>query len=108
MGILENLVNKGKMPDHCDAIVIDGAALVHFLPPKDISTFEQYFNLQLFPHLRTQAEYLSIKRLDIVWDLYFSDSTKAATREGRGDGVRRKDLPSKGKKTFHLIYFAVS
>lgn len=99
MGILENLSDKGKKPDHCDGIVIDGAALVHFLSPKDVNTFEEYFYLQFFPHLRTQADYLSIKRIDVVWDLYFSDSTKEATREGRGDGVRRKDLPSKGKKS---------
>lgn len=103
MSILEDLVPKGLEPVCCDAIIVDGAALVHFLSPKETSTFSGYTNLQLFPHLRKQAEKLKATRLDLVWDLYFADSTKEATREGRGDGVRRRDLPAKGEPSFRCF-----
>ena len=82
--------------------MVDGAALVHFLSPKDITSFRDYFHLQVLPHLRYQAEYFGTPRLDLVWDLYFADSTKAATRASRGAGVRRKDLSTKGKKIINI------
>ena len=35
-----------------------------------------------------------MSRIDIVWDVYHKDSLKAATREKRGSGLRRKVVPS--------------
>ena len=35
----------------------------------------------------------SVRRLDIVWDVYLADSLKARTRSKRGQGQRRKVLP---------------
>ena len=50
-------------------------------------------------HLRsTQTNVLkelaSVKRLDIVWDVYLEDSLKAATRQKRGSGLQKKVIPS--------------
>ncbi|KAL8626026.1 hypothetical protein ACOMHN_012618 [Nucella lapillus] len=36
----------------------------------------------------------TVKRLDVVWDIYVSHSLKAATRKRRGSGIRRRVMPS--------------
>jgi hypothetical protein len=35
-----------------------------------------------------------VKRVDVVWDQYFSDSLKSAARGKRGNGVKRRVMPS--------------
>ncbi|KAK3929501.1 Opticin [Frankliniella fusca] len=42
------------------------------------------------------AAKMKCSRLDIVWDQYEENSLKAATRESRGAGARRRGLPQKG------------
>ena len=75
-------------PNFFDAIAIDGAALVHLLPTASITTFDEYADSVFLPHLSKQLE--KCVRLDVVWDVYFTDSIKASTREKRGQGIRRK------------------
>ena len=46
-------------------------------------------------------------RIDVVWDVYISDSLKAVTKEKRGKGVRKRiasstSLPSKWKDFLHV------
>ena len=74
-----------------DAKVLDGAAIVQMLNPKPARTFEEYANECFIPHVL--KELASVKRLDIVWDVYLEDSLKAATRQKRGSGVQ-KVIPS--------------
>eukprot|EP00112_Aurelia_sp_Birch-Aquarium-sp1_P002124 Seg1231.3 transcript_id=Seg1231.3/GoldUCD/mRNA.D3Y31 product="hypothetical protein" protein_id=Seg1231.3/GoldUCD/D3Y31 len=71
-----------------DSVIIDGAALINMLRPGAAKTFEEYANNFFRPHL--QAQLRNRKRIDLVWDVYFEDSLKKATRLKRGKGVRRK------------------
>ena len=68
-------------PAQFDYKVLDGAVIVHCLPTAEA---EEVF----IPHLLQQLN--QSKRVDVVWDTYIPDSLKEATREKRGQGVRRK------------------
>jgi len=72
-----------------EAEVLDGAAIVHMLPPRGIRTnFSDYAGLVFIPHIRQRLQH--VQRLDIVWNRYMPDSLKQSTRESRGSGRRRK------------------
>ena len=71
-------------PNFFDAIVFDGAAVVHLLPVTNIGTFDEYASI---PYILKQLE--TSAHVDVVWDVYISD-IKASTRERRGKGIRRK------------------
>ena len=75
-------------PTFCDCRVMDGAAIVHFLPTTGVATFNDYAENVFIPYLQMQLQ--STMRIDIVWDTYLPDSLKESTREKRGKGVRRK------------------
>lgn len=75
-----------------DAVILDGAVIVQMLPVKTSRTFEEYFDTVFAPYILKHLE--AAKRLDLVWDVYRSDSLKSSTREKRGSGQRRKVLPS--------------
>jgi len=75
-------------PNEYDCIVLDGAAVVHFLSTGTAKTFEEYFKTVFLPYLLTQLK--KCKRLDIVWDTYISNSIKESAREKRGVGTRLK------------------
>jgi len=51
---------------------------------------------QIDSYLRSFVTKLGVKRVDVAWDLYLRNSLKQATRNSRGAGVRRVDLPTKG------------
>lgn len=94
---LEKLDPEKSLPLCCDGLVIDGAFFVHCVQPKEgVKCFESYVK-----HLISKMEYLitdlGFKRVDIAWDQYSTLSLKNATRISRGSGVRRKDLPKKGR-----------
>ena len=59
-------------PNFFNAIAIDGAALVHLLPTASITTFDQYADSVIQPHLSKQLE--KCVRLDVVWDAYITVS----------------------------------
>lgn len=82
------------LPDstpNVDAKVLDGAAIVQMLLPKGAKTFEDYVDSIFLPYVVRNSEGTS--RIDIVFDVYSSNSIKAATRERRGCGLRRRVLP---------------
>lgn len=88
---LLHILPQESQKDHpisIDAMAYDGAALVHLLPTKQVTTFDEYATSVFLPHIVRQLE--KCTRVDVVWDRYISDSIKAATREKRGKGVRMK------------------
>ena len=73
-------------PTGYNAIIIDGGALIHTMPPTpSCSTFDDYvatvFYLRLFVELK------ACDRLDVIWDRYFLKSIKGSTRNKRANGV---------------------
>ena len=80
--------NLNSPSESFDSIVFDGGALVHLLSTTSISTFDQYANEVIIPHILKQLQRCT--RVDIVWDTYIADSIKASTKEKRGKGIRRK------------------
>lgn len=88
---LLSLLDAGPTPEpptYFHAKMIDGPAIVHILPCKLITTFEDYsenvFNSWV------KKELMSCDRIDIIWDVYKEGSLKESTREKRGKGIRRK------------------
>ena len=71
-----------------DCRILDGAAIVHFLPIVGAATFSDYATNIFIPYLSMQLQ--NTNRLDVVWDTYIPDSLKESTREKRGKGIRRK------------------
>ncbi|CAG9762637.1 unnamed protein product [Ceutorhynchus assimilis] len=99
VSILENLCREIQQPQptSCDAVVYDGAALVHFLKPSPtIKLFSEY-RAQVKSHIEVFCKNLKAERVDIAWDLYRDDSIKTTARQSRGTGARRQDLPNKGE-----------
>ena len=68
--------------------VFDGAAVVHFLPTTNITTFNEYASGVFVPHIMNQLE--TSERADVVWDTYIRSTIKESAREKRGKGIRRK------------------
>ena len=88
-----------------DAILLDGAAVVQMLNPGGAKSFQEYSDMVFTSYVLSQLQ--KANRVDVVWDVYISDSLKATTREKRGKGVRRRvaastTLPSKWKDFLHL------
>ena len=75
-----------------DVKIIDGAALVNMLPPRNCKTFMDYATSVFEPYVLGQAE--RVHRLDVVWDRYTPSSLKQSTREARGHGPRRRVTPN--------------
>lgn len=94
LGCLEKLV---VVTDHVtsptvEVILIDGAAIINMLRPGTTKTFQEYATDVFVPYITSQL--LHVKRLDIIWDVYLSDSLKANTRSKRGTGVRKRVEPA--------------
>jgi len=88
-----------------DAIILDGAAVVHMLHPGMARTFQDYADTVFDSYILSQLQ--NANGVDIVWDVYMEDSLKATTREKRGKGIQRRVasatfLPSKWKDFLHL------
>ena len=73
-------------PTGYNAIIIDGGALIHTMPPKpSCSTFDNYVATVFCPCLRVELK--ACDRLDVIWDRYFPKSIKGNTRNKRPDGA---------------------
>ena len=57
-------------------------------PPGTVRTFEGYCKTVFGPYIERQLQ--SMKRVDLVWDVYIEGSLKRTTRERRGTGKRRQ------------------
>ena len=51
-------------------------------------TFDEYAATVFLLYICRQLE--SVKRIDVVWDIYISDSLKGTARKKRGKGIRRR------------------
>lgn len=85
---LKLLIPQQKDVPNVQVKLIDGAALVHTLDPKRVTTtvktFRDYCQLVFLPYLGHMLQ--GVERIDIVWDVYKADSLKTQTRKNRGDG----------------------
>lgn len=70
------------------ALVVDGAALIRILKPGLNTTFKEYANEVLLRQIHRWLQ--TYDQVDVVWDVYRQSSLKAATRDSRGSGLRRK------------------
>ena len=92
--LLKMLQDTGTKPHDCrfECKIFDGGALIHFLSPKNATLLFSEYSHQIFlPFL--ERELSTVKRVDVVWDRYLTDSLKNCTREKRGPGVRVKVGP---------------
>jgi len=62
-----------------NAIILDGAAVVHMLHHGTARTFQDYADTVFDLYVSSQLQ--NANRVDIVWDLYMEDSFKATTGE---------------------------
>ena len=71
-----------------DVTIIDGAAVLNMLKPRSSKTFGEYREQEFSTYIRTQLS--TSLRVDLVWDIYKTESLKQMTRNTRGVGVRRR------------------
>ena len=89
---LEDFTTPVPDPPAVDAIILDGAAVVHLLDPRTARTFKDYADTVFLPYIDTQLQRHEAQRIDLVWDTYIPDSLKSSTRQRRGKGIRRRVL----------------
>lgn len=88
------LFKKNTSPT-VDVTIFDGAAVVQMLNPGTSTTFQEYADQIFLPYVSSHLDVNS--RLDVVWDVYRPDSLKAALREKRGKGTRKRVAPKNWK-----------
>ena len=76
------------------------------LKPSIVKTFNDYDHVIFIPYMTRKFE--SVSRVDLVWDRYWSDSLKAATRAMHVTGIQRRvvgdaAIPRNGKTLLELI-----
>jgi hypothetical protein len=72
---MDKIIESSNEAPKVDALVIDGAALIKMLKPRGSKTFEDYFKDIIVPYIQIQLH--SVRRIDIVWDGYFTDGSKS-------------------------------
>ncbi|KAK3097011.1 hypothetical protein FSP39_005574 [Pinctada imbricata] len=85
---LESGLRVQEEPSNIDMLLIDGAALVNMLLPRGAKTFLEYAETVFIPYIISQLS--RVQRIDIIWDVYESNSLKHSTRVRRGKGLRRR------------------
>ena len=75
-------------PDQFDSKIFDGQLSYIFLPTVTAKTFAEYADKVFLPFLLQQLQ--GSRRVDCVWDRYFSCSINESTRVNRGSGLRTK------------------
>ena len=83
--VLENFGEGSASLDDVDVVILDGAAMVHFLQPGLARSFDDYAGKVLIYILGQEAQ-----RVDIIWDQYRYGSIKAGVRQQQGKGVGRQ------------------
>ena len=86
------MASKLQSAPEVDAIILDGAVVVHMLHPGTAKTFQEYADFVFGPCISSQIDKTSC--VDVVWDVYLPDSLKGTTTQKRGKGVRRRVSPS--------------
>ena len=82
------VASKPQSTPEVDAIILDGAVVVHMLHPGTSKTFQEYADFVFGPYSSSQTDKTS--RVDVVWDVYLPESFKGTTRQKRGKGVRKR------------------
>ncbi|KAJ8890090.1 hypothetical protein PR048_009597 [Dryococelus australis] len=57
-----------------DAKIFDGAAVFQMIKPGDAQSFQEYMDNKCLPYVEKQKN--SVQRINVVWDIYKSDSLK--------------------------------
>ena len=82
IGCLEEVNQAATSPKRqVDAIIIDGAAVVHFLKPGASASFADYSRDVFCPYISSQLK--EVSRVEIIWNRYYADSFKGETRAKR-------------------------
>ena len=86
-------------------VILDSAAVVNMIQPRTPVSFDWYVT-QVNEYERKQFRG-DVLRVDMVFDEYWKDSLKAATRSKRGKGFRRhvegnKQVPSNWQDSMHV------
>ena len=81
------VASKPQSTPEVDAIIFNGAVVVHMLHPYTAKTFQEYAHFVFEPYIFSQIDKTS--RVDVVWDVYLPDSLKGTTRQKGRKGVRR-------------------
>ena len=105
-----------ELVTHHDTVKAHKAHIVNMIKPRTPDSFDWYVT-QVMEYVRKQFRG-DMQRVDMVFDAYWKDSLKAATRTKRGKGIRRhvegnKHVPSNWQEflridenkseLFHLI-----
>ena len=69
-----SLKSEKDSPSSFDSIVIDGAALVHLLPVKNVCIFDEYASMVFVPHIQKQLQQST--RVHLVWDTYIDNNSQ--------------------------------
>ena len=88
LACLEELCTTQMEAPMASCVIIDGAAIVQMLHPKNSRSFSEYASDVFIPYIMSQ--FRNATRLDLVWDRYVEDSLKGTARAKRGKGVRRR------------------
>lgn len=96
---LEDLVphhDSASSQHEADIVILDGPAIMNMIKPGTCGTFDDYVAL-IMEYIRHQFQG-SVRRVDMVFDVYKPASLKANARDQRGHGTRirvegRKKLP---------------
>ena len=84
----DSISGQPDTPELFQCKILDGAAVVHFLPTGVARTFAEYADKVFIPFVMYQLQ--QAHRVDCVWDRYIANSIKEATRQHRGCGIRTK------------------
>ena len=84
--------SKPQSTPEVDAIILDGAVVVHMLHPATAKTFQEYADFVFGPYISSQIDKTS--HVDVVWDVYLPDSLRGTIRQKRGKVVKRRVSPS--------------
>jgi trehalose-6-phosphate synthase len=88
VSILESTgTTKETPPADVTAKVFDGAAVVQMMRSQAAKTYGEYSRDIFWPFV-VNSQDGSVRRLDVVFDVYTERSLKVETRERRGKGVR--------------------
>ena len=88
LACLEELCTTQTEVPMASSVIVDGAAVVQMLHPKEARNFSEYASNVFIPYITSQLH--NATRLDLVWDRYVEDSLKGTARAKRGKGVHRR------------------
>ena len=88
LSCLDSISGQPDTPELFQCKILDGAAVVHFLPTGVARTFAEYADKVFIPFVMYQLQ--QAHRVDCVWDRYIANSIKEATRQHRGCSIRTK------------------